>query len=398
MADVRPWIHRVLFTQQYFVPIAVALFIFDSLLTFMVIRRVAYTEIDWRTYMQQIAGVLRGERNYAKLSGDTGPLVYPAGFVWAYQALWTATDEGADVRRAQYLFMLMYLATLGVVLAIYRGARVPPVWLPLLSASRRLHSIYVLRLFNDAVAMLLAYAAILAMSRRPRWSGLLLSLAISIKMNVQLMLPAAAFIWWRAGGLRLAAVQTAVVALSQAVVAAPFLAAYPHEYLAGAFDYGRKFNYTWTVNWRFLGLSAFESRAWAQLLLVLHALLLAVLAAVVWPRLSGHSLWQILRQGFRRSTRRVSAAEVAVVMFTANFVGIVCARSLHYQFYAWYAHMLPLLLFYARLPTPLRLALWLAIEYAWNVFPSTSFSSLLLLAAHITLLFGIFRIRHAKPN
>lgn len=42
------------------------------------------TEIDWVAYMQEVEGFLGGERNYLNLRGDTGPLVYPAGFVYAY--------------------------------------------------------------------------------------------------------------------------------------------------------------------------------------------------------------------------------------------------------------------------------------------------------------------------
>lgn len=34
--------------------------------------------------MQEVRGFLEGERNYFNLQGDTGPLVYPAGFVYAY--------------------------------------------------------------------------------------------------------------------------------------------------------------------------------------------------------------------------------------------------------------------------------------------------------------------------
>ena len=39
-----------------------------------------YTEIDWKAYMQEVEGYLSGERNYERIRGDTGPLVYPAGF------------------------------------------------------------------------------------------------------------------------------------------------------------------------------------------------------------------------------------------------------------------------------------------------------------------------------
>jgi hypothetical protein len=43
------------------------------------------TEIDWVAYMQEVGGFLDGERNYMALRGDTGPLVYPAGFLYLYR-------------------------------------------------------------------------------------------------------------------------------------------------------------------------------------------------------------------------------------------------------------------------------------------------------------------------
>jgi alpha-1,3-mannosyltransferase len=41
----------------------------------------------------------QGERDYAKLRGDTGPLVYPAGFVYLFAALKRLT--GGSVAAAQ---------------------------------------------------------------------------------------------------------------------------------------------------------------------------------------------------------------------------------------------------------------------------------------------------------
>lgn len=32
---------------------------------------------------------------------------------------------------------------------------------------------------------------------------------------------------------------------------------------------------------------------------------------------------------------QLSAAHVLATLFTGNFIGIVCARTLHYQFYSW---------------------------------------------------------------
>ena len=38
--------------------------------------------------------------------------------------------------------------------------------------------------------------------------------------------------------------------------------------------------------------------------------------------------------------------DITWLFFVCNFVGIVCARSLHFQFYVWYYHSLPFLLYH----------------------------------------------------
>jgi hypothetical protein len=45
---------------------------------------------------------------------------YPAGFVHVYSVLYSLTQQGQDVKLAQYLFGAVYLITMGFVLAIYK--------------------------------------------------------------------------------------------------------------------------------------------------------------------------------------------------------------------------------------------------------------------------------------
>ncbi len=91
--------------------------------------------------------------------------MYPAGFVYVYAALRHVT--GGAVAAAQPLFAVLYVATLAVVFCIYIAAAVVPPWaLPLLCLSKRTHSLYLLRLFNDPVAMLPAFLAVLLAQRR----------------------------------------------------------------------------------------------------------------------------------------------------------------------------------------------------------------------------------------
>lgn len=104
--------------------------------------------------MQQVTAFLAGERDYSLIKGSTGPIVYvseiataswiafshifvshtscspsrriyryPAGFLYAYSALYYLTDEGKDIRRAQYIFAAIYVATMSCVFGIYRRCR-----------------------------------------------------------------------------------------------------------------------------------------------------------------------------------------------------------------------------------------------------------------------------------
>lgn len=74
--------------------------------------------------MEQIQLFQDGEREYTKIEGGTGPLVYPAAHVWIYNVLYQITDHGKDILLAQKLFAGLYLITLGTVMACYRKAKV----------------------------------------------------------------------------------------------------------------------------------------------------------------------------------------------------------------------------------------------------------------------------------
>ncbi|RYR52106.1 hypothetical protein Ahy_A06g027030 isoform C [Arachis hypogaea] len=54
------------------------------------------------------------------------------------------------------------------------------------------------------------------------------------------------------------------------------------------------------------------------------------------------------------SIKILTKEHIVTTMFVGNFIGIVCARSLHYQFYSWYFYSLPYLLWRTQYPTLLR--------------------------------------------
>ena len=45
--------------------------------------------------------------------------------------------------------------------------------------------------------------------------------------------------------------------------------------------------------------------------------------------------WKQQSKQAPRPSSRLSAKHVLFVVFSGNFIGIVCARTLHYQFYSW---------------------------------------------------------------
>lgn len=89
--------------------------------------------------MAQIRGYLSGERNYSKLEGATGPLVYPAGFVYVYSALFYITENGLNIEKGQVAFAFLYLLLIFVVLRTYSDSTlvgwtlIPIFWLRLFS-------------------------------------------------------------------------------------------------------------------------------------------------------------------------------------------------------------------------------------------------------------------------
>ncbi len=44
--------------------------------------------------MEQVSHIRSGGRDYTKIQGATGPLVYPAAHLYIYTGLYRLTDEG----------------------------------------------------------------------------------------------------------------------------------------------------------------------------------------------------------------------------------------------------------------------------------------------------------------
>ncbi|KAK5153273.1 dolichyl-P-Man:Man(5)GlcNAc(2)-PP-dolichol alpha-1,3-mannosyltransferase [Oleoguttula sp. CCFEE 6159] len=357
------------------------------------------TEIDWTAYMEQIEQYIGGERDYVKIRGGTGPLVYPAAHVYIYRALYSLTSQGRDIQLAQIIFALIYLTTLFVVMACYRQARVPPYVFPLLVLSKRLHSIFVLRCFNDCFAVLSLWIAIYCYQKRAWTLGsIAYSWGLGVKMSLLLALPAVGVVLLQATGANRALKQALLMGQLQVVIAWPFLSINARSYFSRAFDFTRQFLFKWTVNWRFVGEDVFLSKSFSITLLAAHATLLALFASTRWLEPSKSSIPEVVRMIFdppaaqaqQELSRRVTPRFVVTTILTANAAGMLCARSLHYQFYSLIAWATPFLLWRAGFHPVLQYALWAMQEWAWNVYPSTDSSSKIVVGVLAVTVAGIW--------
>ncbi|KAF3677586.1 putative rapid alkalinization factor-like [Capsicum annuum] len=337
-ADIRKTSHRSNnFTQNIVknpkLPFAIALLVADSILVALIIAYVPYTKIDWDAYMSQVTGFLEGERDYSNLKGDTGPLVYPAGFLYIYSAIQYVT--GGQVYPAQ-LKRRRQLAGTGMKCAICVNS----------------------------------------------CSCLYLSGAVSIKMNVLLYAPPLLLLMVKAMDIIGVISALAGAALVQIVIGLPFILSHPASYISNAFNLGRVFIHFWSVNFKFVPEDIFVSKAFALSLLVAHLSLLLVFAHYRWCKHEGglfavvHA--KVIQLKLRVTQRNPSSTNkvlqtdhIVTTMFVGNFIGIICARSLHYQFYSC-------------------LLLFAAVEFCWNVFPSNIYSSVVLLCVHVIILGGLW--------
>lgn len=445
MSTIRKLFHN-LAQPTYDVPYFILLMTAEACLTTLIVARVPYTEIDWVAYMQEVTTYQEGERDYVNIRGGTGPLVYPAGFLYLYSwiksfavgggtgsetlgedplGLDWSTSKGA-IQRVQWLFVVVYLLNSLVVMALYqvvlqrmrslqtqqqRKGSSMIVWywriaMGITCLSKRVHSIFVLRLFNDAPAMLLLHLSMYLFACCDAWAMgcAVFSLAVSIKMNILLFAPGLLLLLLQKNRCILGTVKhLSICALVQLVLGWPFLSTHPISYIKKAFEFDRVFFYKWTVNWKFLPEELFVSKPWALLLLGLHVSSLGYLATKWWKASTSQRGYSKTREwlcwtNYARNSLQLSPEHVVYTMFVSNYIGIAFARTLHYQFYCWYFYSLPMLhLMATSKPSPPRLLSGLMIviaifgvEYAFNVFPATEMSAVVLQLSHLFLLIKIF--------
>ncbi|WWD03366.1 hypothetical protein V865_001418 [Kwoniella europaea PYCC6329] len=415
-------LQALLFDRKWYWSFVFLLLIGEALLGVLIIWKIPYTKIDWPAYMQQVEMFLDGERDYSKIEGETGPLVYPALHLYIYSLFYKFLPSIESIRPAQYIFLGFYLITLLLVSTVYylsgsgngktKHKHYPQILLIPLCLSKRLHSIFLLRLFNDPIAMMIFYGSVVAMMKggKSGWraGSILYSLALGVKMNILLFLPGLLVLLFQYRGVYGTIESVMTIVIIQVLLPSPYFLSSTYlskAYFTSAFDFSRQFLYEWTVNWRFIDEKMFLSRERATLLLAGHLGVVILFTAFKWSPIPGGTL-TALKNGLNRWSRpaigtgQLPSYHIPLTLFTSNLIGILFARSLHYQFQSWYFHQLPFLLYSggAWNSLPLGIAIWLMIEYAWEITPATPLSSGLLVLGHVLILGGLFYMGSGVSN
>jgi len=252
--------------------------------------------------------------------------------------------------------------------------------------SKRLHSIFLLRLFNDAWVAFLLWTTIYVFQRQ-WWSvgGLMWSVGLGVKMTMLLITPAVGIIVLQGHGTSEASFIGMFSLMIQMISSFPFVVeGGGYHYISRAFDFGRQFLFKWTVNWRFLGEEVFLSTPFSASLLAVHVSLLFAFFQNRWIKPSSERVGEFLHKYSRTMAhdvergyaRKVTPTFVMDTILGCMAIGLLCARSLHYQFYAYLGWATPYLLWRSGVHPALVLANLVLQEWAWLVYPSTTISSI----------------------
>ncbi len=271
----------------------------------------------------------------------------------------------------------------------------------MLVLSKRLHSIFVLRCFNDCFAVLFLWLAIYLYQRRIFTIGSLsFSLGLGTKMSLLLALPAFGVVLFLTRGVATGVRQAWLMTQMQVLIALPFIPKHAVAYLSRAFEFSRQFLFKWTVNWRFVGEDIFLSREFSTTLLVGHVCALILFALTRWLKPAKRSIQDMISRMLQfeeplgdvqhRVANRVTPQYVLTTVLTANIIGMLFARSLHYQFYAYLAWATPFLLWRSGVHPVFQYAIWAAQEWAWNVYPSTDQSSQVVVGVLALTVIGVW--------
>lgn len=232
-------------------------------------------------------------------------------------------------------------------------------------------------MFNDCITLLFIHLCLLFILKQ-KWPAAFatFALALSVKMNALLILPALLLVALHQVGLARTLALALIIPAWQILVAIPFLRTFPSQYLAYSFNFSRIFLISESRNWFFLGPELFYKLQTSNVLLIGHVVSLILWAHYRILRAEGGIITftkSLLPQAAKKTTMAIKRdswppTQMARCILEANLIGIIFAKSMHLQFATWYCMTNPLILTSLKerkLPLPLAISLFLALELCW---------------------------------
>lgn len=149
-----------------------------------------------------------------------------------------------------------------------------------------------------------------------------------------------------------------------------------------------------------MGEETFLSREFSITLLVGHISALVLFITTRWLRPAEKPIAELIGNALKWEeplgkmqhaiSIRISPNCVLTNILAAIAIGMLFARSLHYQFYAYIALATPFLLWRSGMHPVLQFSLWIAQEWAWNVYPSTDMSSMVVVGVLFTTVASVW--------
>lgn len=157
--------------------------------------------------------------------------------------------------------------------------------------------------------------------------------------------PAILFLVSKARGVWIGTIYVSMILALQALYAYPFLSTYPHEYLSRSYNFGRHYGHGHNFFWKFLHPVIIGTDAFNIFLLVTELGLLLYFLFGKWIDFKeSFKLMGVWPLNFWPKFAPQDPFYVAEVFFTCNFISMVCARGIFFQYVLWFWFSIPFLL------------------------------------------------------
>lgn len=314
-----------------------------------------YQDDDFYSYLEQAEFIKDGIMDYSKITGRSGPIAYPAlsSYLHVFMLNKYLTNDMQYYMPARIICSVSHLITMYFLVKIYQLAfKDKPGYANLvLVLCFSFISIQASadKIFNDTYTTMFCVIAIFLYQRHQHVLGTLtMSIALGVKMNPIMHIPAIYLITSRSRGIIVGTLHIVAIIGLQYVYAYPFIDT-PEKfesYVDRAFNIGRTYGHGHNFHWRFLLPVIMATFVFNFTLLLIQAGLLLYFLLNKWMKFRDSfrelSIWPLrILPKFQKQ----EPFYVAEVFFVCNFIGMVCSRGVFFQYVIWFWFSYPFMLY-----------------------------------------------------